>query len=66
MSAGTFNRYFASSSDTDSNSYSYNPYYVSSSETVSTWTTRVATDGYPASYSPGSVVDKWTSLVFIK
>ncbi len=66
MSAGAFNKYFAPSGSNGGSSYTYNPYYVSSSDTVSTWTTRVATNGYPASYSPGSVVDKWTSLVFIK
>jgi len=67
MSAGAFNAYFVSSFSGDNgSSMPYYPYFASSSESVSTWTTRVATNGYPASYSPGSVVDKWTSLVFIK
>ncbi len=67
MSAGAFNAYFVPSLNGDSGSSVYfSPYYTSSSETVSTWTSRVASGGYPASYSPGSVVDKWTSMVFIK
>lgn len=68
MSAGSFNAYFISGADSGSGSSTilYSPYYASSSDTVSTWTSRVATNGYPASYSPGSVVDKWTSMVFLK
>jgi hypothetical protein len=66
MSAGAFNAYFVPSSDNSNSRSSYNQFVASSSETVSTWTSRVATGGYPASYSLGSVVDNWTSLVFIK
>ena len=67
MSAGAFNAYFVPSSDGNGgSSYVYSPFVASSSQTVSTWTSRVATGGYPVSYSPGSVVDNWTSMVFIK
>ncbi len=66
MSVGAFNAYFVPSSGGNGGTSSYTPFFASSSETVSTWTARVATGGYPASYSPGSVVDNWTSMVFIK
>lgn len=67
MSAGTFNAYFTPSSGSNGgSSLPYNPNFASSSESISTWTSRVATGGYPVSYSPGSVVDNWTSMVFIK
>ncbi|MFP4098076.1 MAG: hypothetical protein ACLFP8_06745 [Alphaproteobacteria bacterium] len=64
MRAGAFNAYFV-----ENRSDMSTPFYqrfASSADSVNTWTTRVSSDGYPASYSPNSVVDKWTSLVFIK
>ncbi len=64
MTVGAFNPYFIA--DKSRSSFTSFSSMASSSAAVSTWTTRVATGGLPASYSPNSVVDNWTSMVFIQ
>lgn len=60
MTAGVFNAFFSPSSSGRSSV----PYpQIQSGETISTWTTRVASGNTTVSYSGDSVVDNWTSQV---
>lgn len=60
MAAGVFNGYFLPSMS------GYNPYWkMHSGATVSTWTSRITSDGMPLSYMEGNVVDMWTGQVLI-
>ena len=61
LSVGTFNAFF---SPVGTRSSSRSVVFLNSSATVNTWTTRVVTNGYPASYSAGSTVDAWTAMLY--
>jgi hypothetical protein len=58
FSAGAFNAYFVP----QSHDMGPSPGAVTSSASISTWTSRIMT-GAPVSYSPESSVDNWTGMV---
>ena len=61
LSVGVFNTYFSTNHDS---SAIRSPVFLDSSATIHTWTSRVATGGYPTSYSPDSSVDAWTGMAY--